>query len=249
MVAALGPEGFRLYPYDPLLGDWARAALAAMRAEPLDPSQMRHGQTWFVGVDALNNAPDGSIGGVPLAGAWQSDVALPRQWHRAQVSILYPGYPRQDGDESDAAHRYRIKRFAAHVDGLLPVGPKRRRFLREPHAFILGLPLNDVPAAPLMVWPGSQRIMAEAFRAALSGPEPRQVDLTEIYQAARRRVFDQIAPRPVSMLPGQAVLLHRHLLHGVAPWSAAEAPVPEGRIIAYFRPEYEVNSIDWVVNP
>jgi hypothetical protein len=30
--------------------------------------------------------------------------------------------------------------------------------------------------------------------------------------------------------------MHRHLLHGVAPWAAGAKAPPEGRIIAYFRP-------------
>ena len=132
MVAALGQTGFKVYPFEQPLADWAAAARAVTCSLMSEPSfkqtQMRHGGTWFVGVDALPNGADGSVGDVPLNGSWQRDVAAPDVWHKAQVSILYPGYPRQDADESEAAHRYRTIRFAAHVDGLLPVGPHRRRF-------------------------------------------------------------------------------------------------------------------------
>jgi hypothetical protein len=128
------------------------------------------------------------------------------------------------------------------VDGLLPEGPERRRFLREPHAFILGLPLNAVDAAPLTVWPGSHLTMGQALRAAVGSAPPATVDLTEAYHAARRDVFDRIEPVRVVARPGQAILLHRHLLHGVAPWEGGgqDGSGPRGqqsRMIAYFRPE------------
>jgi hypothetical protein len=45
--------------------------------------------------------------------------------------------------------------------------------------------------------------------------------------------------------PGEATLLHRLTIHGVAPWAeGAEAP-PEGRIVAYFRPLMARVS-DWI---
>lgn len=202
---------------------------------------LRHGQTWFVGVDALPNAADGSLDEVPLTGPWESYVTAPPVWHPAQLSIVYPGYPGQDAGESSSSHRYRVQRHAAHVDGLLPIGPARRRFLREPHAFILGLPLTVSEAAPLMVWPGSHTIMGDAFRDLVGTGDPLTVDLTAGYQAARRQVFDRIAPVPVTALPGQSVLLHRHLLHGVAPWDDCASGPPEGRMVAYFRPQFSAD--------
>ena len=61
--------------------------------------------------------------------------------------------------------------------------------------------------------------------------------MTDAYQAARRAVFATCRRIAVPIQPGEATLLHRHLIHGVAPWEVgAEAP-EEGRIIAYFRPE------------
>lgn len=243
--------GFRVFPQDAAVLRWAEAAKRSAVDILSDPeickANLRHGQTWFVGVDALPNPDDGSIGGVPLAGAWQAHVTLPPCWHRAQLSVVYPGYPEQDPDESDANHRYRIHRHAAHVDGLLPVGPERRRYLKEPHGFILGLPLNSTDAAPLMVYPGSHLIMQDAFQALLSGGDPTTIDLTDLYHAARRKVFDTIAPVPVHAEPGQAVLLHRHLLHGVAAWASTDHAPPEGRIIAYFRPQFD--AMTWITDP
>ena len=136
-----GPEGFTVFDHDPRTAAWAQAALGEAREIAADPKMqcpdnLRHGQTWFVGVDALSNGPDGSIAGVPLAGPWQPFVPdLPQ--HQAQLSIIYAHYPKQDAGESDANHRYRRTRSAAHVDGLLPVGALRRRFAVEYHAYIL----------------------------------------------------------------------------------------------------------------
>ncbi|MEM6940745.1 MAG: hypothetical protein AAF943_02595 [Pseudomonadota bacterium] len=238
--------GFTLFAADPDVARWARAAEVAASDLLRDPQvrarQLRHGETWFVGVDLLPNLPDGSVGSVPLRGPWENHIDLPMTWHSAQVSVVYPGYPRQDPAESDANHRYRRNRHAAHVDGLLPIGSDRRRFLREPHAFVLGLPLNGVTGAPLMVWPGSHLVMGAAFRDAIGGEDPCDVDLTEPYHAARRICFDTITPMQVDMRPGQAVLLHRHLLHGVAAWAAEESACPEGRMVAYFRPQFSAQA-------
>jgi hypothetical protein len=96
--------------------------------------------------------------------------------HPAQVSVTYPGYPRQDPGESDAAHRFRRDRDAAHLDGLLPVGPEKRRFLRETHAFILGIAVTEASegAAPLVVWEGSHRMIRDVFAQAFDGVPARR---------------------------------------------------------------------------
>lgn len=231
-------SGYQVFGFDPAVKAWSEAAYRVVKT--IDMDERRHGRTWFVGVDALPNAADGSIAGVGLAGRWLNalnDHPGFDGWHAAQVSIVYEGYPKQDADESDAAHRFRRNRDAAHMDGLLPEGPEKRRHLREPHAFVVGLPLNDVKASPLVVWEGSHLIMQRAFREAFSGVEPDawgDLDVTEIYAAARREVFETCARVEVANAPGEAVLLHRHLIHGVAPWQGPA--VEEGRQVAYFRP-------------
>ena len=205
----------------------------------------RHGGTWFVGVDALPNATDGSIGGVPLDGAWRAVIEAPMYWHRAQLSVIFPGYPQQDVDESSAAHRYRRDREAAHVDGLVPKGADKRRHLREPHGFIAGFPLDDVAASPLVVWPGSHHIMRAAFADAFAGSPSKQwptVDVTDAYRAARSSVFETCQRTPLRAAPGEVILLHRHLLHGIAPWAHTQETRP--RRMAYFRPL--VDLADWL---
>lgn len=249
-VRGIGRDGFRVFDYDPRTARWARAALERARdvaaQEALrGPDNLRHGRTWFVGVDALPNHADGSIAGVPLEGPWKEHVPqLPL--HPAQLSIIYQGYPQQDRHESDSNHRFRRARAAAHVDGLLPIGPERRRFAREYHAYILSLPLNDVAASPTVVWPKSQLIMQNALRHAFAGRPPSDVDITEVYAAARKRVFDEISPVPLILRPGQSALLHPFVLHGTQAWADETDKSGEGRVIAFFRPECAGGAQEWL---
>ena len=228
--------GYQVLPVNPLVTDWAVAAYQEVLK--LDTSERRHGGTWFVGVDALSNATDGSVDGVPMPFAHMSP-----HWHAAQVSIVYDGYPSRDKNENESAHLFRLNRDAAHMDGLLPEHPNKRRHLREPHAFIIGMALNEARASPLVVWEGSQHVMTAAFRRIFDEINPvdfGDLDVTNAYQVARREVFDTCRRVEVPTSVGEAVILHRHLIHGVAPW-AGDA-LKEGRIIAYFRPlaDYDV---------
>ena len=126
----------------------------------------------------------------------------------------------------------------------------RRRMVKEPHGWILGLPLNEcgAGASPLVVWEGSPRIIHSALCAAFAGHDPADwgaVDVTEAYAAARAEVFRLCRRVELPGRPGEATLLHRLAVHGVAPWAAgAEAPA-EGRIIAYFRPQL-TSVADWL---
>lgn len=244
-AARLAADGFAVLGPDVRVARWAKAArqaaVAALARAEGAPGARRHGGTWFAGVDALPNSPDGAIGGVPLDGPWAGLADWSGPWHRAQLSAVFPGYPGRDRHESGAAHRFRLRRDAAHLDGLLPEGPDRRRHLREPHAFILGLPLNAAApgASPLVVWQGSHRIMAAALAARLD-PVPPELwgdeDVTEAYAAARREVLDRCPRREVPLLPGQSVVVHRRSLHGVAPWRAGAWVTGAARMVAYFRP-------------
>ena len=133
---------------------------------------------------------------------------------------------------------FRRDRDAAHVDGLIGEGHPKRRYLREPHQFILGIVLTDNPpdAAPLVVWKGSHKMMQQTFAAAGAPGDLDQLDLTDCYQETRRQAFSLCPRLPLTGPPGTAILLHRHLLHGVAPWAAGAGHSAQGRMIAYFRP-------------
>ncbi len=178
----------------------------------------------------------------------------PLDLHKAQVSVIYPGYPQARRGENEAAARYRANRDAAHVDGLKPMGPDRRRRVDEPHAWILGLPLTaaSADASPMVVWEGSHKILGDAFRDALKDVSPSELvtaDVTDIYQSARREVFKTCPRIELPARPGEAYLLHRHSLHGVAPWGSEASAAPDGRMIAYFRPELPGGVAQWLETP
>ena len=242
---------FRIISHDPQIALWAGAA--ADIARPLvaqSDEAWRCGETWFVGVDALPNDATGAVGSVALP--WQAFGIEPKKLHRAQVSVVRPDYPKAWAGESEAAFGYRLRRDAAHVDGLLGDG-EGRRYLREPHAWILGLPLNDCDAgaSPLVVWQGSVEIMRAGIARAFEGiavADWPNVDITPSYQAARREVFTRCTRIEVPVRLGEATLLHRLCLHGVAPWRAGAHAPPEGRMIAYFRPEL-ADLGDWISLP
>ncbi len=257
-MAKLGTEGWTKFAFEPALATWAaHADQAALQAETdlQNADWLRCGGTWFVGVNALPNdeagrLPDGpSLTGAAIDAARRlSDAPL----DRAQASVCYPGYPLQGSDESDSAFRYRRDRDAAHVDGLHRIMPGRRRKLLERHAYILGIPLNEAQedAAPFVVWQASHEIMRRAFEKRLADIPPdlwADEDVTEAYQAARREVFATCNRTVIHARVGEAFLVHRLALHGVARWHAGEGR----RAIAYFRPELASGpgSADWLTKP
>lgn len=254
--------GWKVFAPEPAVQDWVDnvrpEALARVADREAQARWLRHGGTWFAGVNILLNDASGRVGqGPQLAGdaldaARRIAGALPLD--PAQVSVTYPGYPRRDPEDSDTAHRYRLTRDAAHLDGLLPVGAARRRYIREPAAFVLGYPLTyaNPGASPLVVWTGSHRILRAALRDALAGYTPEtwdRVDLTDAYQAARREVFATCERVPIQAAPGEAVLLHRLTLHGIAPWADRAQADPAGRAIAYFRPNLPGGAAAWLSDP
>lgn len=243
-------RGWCRFAYDPVLADWARAALPYARTAVRAPDNARwwrHRNTWFVGVNVLPNDEAGSVGGGPaLAGRAvdfiRTDLGFDDlEWDRAQISVCLPGYPQRDDSESEAAHIYRRRRDAAHVDGLRAEGADRRRHLMELHRFILGIPLVECAAgaAPFVVWERSHEIMGAAFATRYRGEPPqcwREIDVTEPYHRARREVLAHCRRTEVPAAPGEAFLVHRHAVHGTAPWAADASAGPDGRMIAFFRP-------------
>ena len=245
MVGDFATLGWERFGHDPALESWARTANGFAEKAMQDAAHAQWWDcedTWFIGVDALENDESGRLpDGTGLPDGLMSDLNKSYgryPLHKAQVSVIRPGYPKPRGGESEAAFRYRLKRDAAHVDGLKMQGTERRRAIEEPHAYILGIPLNAAPveAAPLGLGEGSHVIMRDALEKALQ-PHPEevwdQVDVTEVYQAARREVFETCTRVVVHANPGETYLLHRLCLHGVAPWSGPEIG---DRRIAYFRP-------------
>jgi hypothetical protein len=230
--------GWRRIGPHPAIRAWADAArTAALETLATSAEPWRCGGTWFVGVDALPNGPDGSINGTAFP--WPALPLTPQPLHKAQLSVIRPGYPQPSPDETPAAFAFRRDRDAAHLDGLLPIGPEEARMVKEPHAWILGMPLNDTTASPLTVWEGSHEILRKALLDALIPHPPEtwcNIDITTPYQTARRQVFATCRRIKLPARPGEATLLHRLTLHGVAPWQPGDTAPPEGRMIAYLRP-------------
>lgn len=250
-AASFFDKGWVRFPVDPVLVNWIEQTLPTARATVTDPENEqwhRCGGTWFAGVNVLPNDAFGAVeGGPPIAGL---AVDFIRDvlgfdgfaWDNAQISICYPGYPKPMEGEPETGFRFRLYRDAAHVDGLLPEGPQRRRFLREFHGFVLGFPMVDFSedASPLVVWEGSHEIVRDTFVSVYAGhPEDdwRTIDVTETYHSLRRRIFDECKRVPVTARKGEAYLVHRLALHGVAPWTNDATAGPDGRMITYFRPD------------
>ena len=63
-----------------------------------------------------------------------------------------------------------------------------------------------------------------------------ELDITQAYRTARREVFASCRRLELPAQPGEAYLLHRLTLHGVAPWRATSG---QRRMVAYFRPLWQ----------
>lgn len=258
-------RGWIRFDQDTALQAWAEHArpLALQAAEdPAHAEWLDCQGTWFIGVDALPNDLSGQLaGGPPLQGAPLEFIARHfggvADLHRAQVSVVYPGYPRPRAGENEAAFRYRSRRDAAHVDGVKMFGAARHRRVEEPHAWVLGIPLTNSPAnaAPLVVWEGSHEVMRRGFARAFAGHDPQDwhlVDVTEAYKKARAEVFETCSRVCVHARPGEAYLMHRLCLHGVAAWEEmpkVEKADTQGRAIAYFRPDQTSGVAAWIKDP
>jgi hypothetical protein len=254
-------RGWCRFAYDETLVGWVEQALPAARAAVTateNAEWWRCGRTWFVGVNALPNDETGAIAdGMPLSGKAvdfiRHDLGLRFTWDRAQVSVVYPSYPQPMASESAAGYRYRRERDAAHVDGVLREGPRKRRHLRRHHRFILGIPMVAVGpgASPLVVWEGSHEIVRRAL-ADRFGDLPaacwRDEDIGTLYRSVRNRIFGDCERVQIAAQPGEAYLLHRLALHGIAPWSDTATAGPDGRMIVYFRPELDAPD-EWLSAP
>lgn len=243
--------GWCRFGHDDDLMEWVAHCLPAARATVRAPENKRWHRcegTWFTGVNVLPNDCQGIVGDGPaLTGkvvTFIEECLDPGDfcWDRGQISVCYPGYPRPKAGESDAAASYRRTRDAAHLDGLLPEGPDRRRHLREHHGFILGIPLvaASPEASPFVVWEGSHELIRHAFEQRFAGIRAEdwgEEDVTEAYQQVRQRIFEQCRRVEVHACPGECYLAHRLLLHGIAPWQEEAVAGPDGRMICYFRPQ------------
>lgn len=249
-------DGWVTFPYCETRAKWCSVAhhiaLGVQADQDMIKQWLQCQGTWFVGVEALATTQTGQIKQTPLDDALLQFIAKFQlaPMPPAQLSIMYQGYPKPRDGDSAAAAMYRRDRDAAHVDGLHAIGTPKRRFLKEAHAFVLGIPLNDADAlaSPMVIWEGSHHIMRAAFHAHLSNISIKDwstTDLTETYLAARKTVFETCERKVVHVPVGAAYAIHPLMLHGVAPWQEGAQAPKAGRMIAYFRPEFE-NWAHWL---
>lgn len=255
-------NGWCRFSYSADLATWVEYSLGAARDAVVEPEfqkWLRCGGTWFAGVNALANDGTGAVeNGPPLLGPpinfINQELGLADiEWDRGQVSVCYPDYPQPMPHESEAAYRYRVNRAAAHVDGVLPEGPERRRHLRQHHAFILGIPMVEVSpdASPFTIWEGSHEFVRSTLEERFDGLAWHRwgdEDITHTYQGMRREIFESCKRVEVTARPGEAYLVHRLALHGIAPWRNNTNVGEDGRMICYFRPEME-NGDTWLSSP
>ncbi|WP_039017310.1 hypothetical protein [Halocynthiibacter namhaensis] len=259
LQAQFARDGLVTFPSDARLLRWLEHAAPAGLASSKDADEraawLDCEGTWFIGVDALKNDASGDVNASgPLtcdAMDFIADLGQTRPLHKGQVSVVWPGYPRPRKGETEAALGYRRNRDAAHLDGLRPDPETRARRVEEPHAWVLGIPMNvaAVGASPLVIWRGSHHIMQRALAPLLLAHTPEdmdKVDVTEAYQAARREVFETCERVEITAQPGESYVMHRHMLHGVAPWREGTDSGPDGRAIVYFRPECAGGVAEWI---
>ena len=253
-------KGWEQFPFDINLYNWAMKGrqIATEKIHLLREYQreLRCGGTWFPGVNFLSNDLYGNIGNIPLPNKLLNFIKRHEStfdgiFDRAQVSICYPGYPKRMSSESRAAFNFRKNRFAAHIDGVLPIGKPRRRFLKEYHSFILGIPLNQTGkgAAPCVVWEGSHCIVKNEFRnyeKANNIKEWKNEDITEFYNNLRKKIFSSCKVKEIWVPMGHAYIINRLTLHGILPWKYEATGGGNSRMIAYFRPDLRNGENRWL---
>ena len=242
--------GWIKFDFDHRVAHWANVAnskiTSKLKNKTIFENNLTCQGTWFVGVDALDNNPDGALGETPLSGPFETLMKSSEvcDLHSAQVSIIFEGYPKPRDQESQSSFNFRLKRDAAHVDGLIADFPGGPRKLKEPHAYVLGIPINQAPkgASPVVVWEGSHQLMAKAFERFFLNRKPeewRDLDVREVYSETRKSVFEKCKRRVLHANLGESYVIHRLCLHGISPWEPQTKNFSEGRKIAYFRPELQ----------
>ncbi len=237
--------GWCRFPADTPILSWVdsiRREAESCLSDPALAHWWRYQHTWFVGVNCLANDDRGRVNKGPgLAGAAvnfiEQTLGSTLQLDQGQISAIMPGYPRADPDQTEASFRYRLKREAAHVDGLLLEDGER--YAREYHAYILAIGLHDVEsgASPFVVWNGSHKLIHRSLRSELDAYPEHQwpsIPIGDVYKQARRSAFDECQRVELSLNAGEAVLVHRLMLHGTAAWQSDQRGA---RVLCFFRPQ------------
>ena len=261
--SALAKQYFTLgwcsFPSDEGIRNWVSHTLPVTKGivnSAENSHWMRYQNTWFAGVNVLTNDAEGRVTDGPrLQGNITEFIynilhLKTDNLDKGQISVCFAGYPKPMQAETEATFRYRLNRDAAHLDGLLAVGLQRRRYLREPHSYILAIPLVESPkdAAPFVVWEKSHEIIKQEFQKIYNSIRQDQwhdIDVTQAYQEMRKHIFEHCRRVAISVSPGETYLVHRHCLHGMAPWPKTIPNTADGRMICYFRP-HSIDIQSWL---
>ncbi len=253
-------KGWASFPFDPNLYDWAikvhTLVTKKINSTEGQRKKLRCGDTWFPGVNFLENDSFGNIDGALfpeklLKFIKHHEPNFGGIFDKGQISICYTGYPRRMNSESKSSFDFRRNRYAAHIDGILPVGKTRRRFIKEYHSFILGIPINQAgkEASPCVIWEGSHEIIKNELRKY---KRLRKIsnwgneDITEFYNDLRKKIFSSCEVKEIWVPMGHAYIINRLSLHGIMPWNQKPKGDENSRMIAYFRPDLKNGQKRWL---
>ena len=233
------------------LGGKAASGPTMALTQASEGAEFRCDGAWFPGDQyrwpTAQTAARRSLGVPPLGGAPLRFLAealgfAGLAFDRAQLSVCFPGYPRQ-GARGDRG-RLRLSLASATPPMSTGCGARcraradggSRRPTASSSACRWWRPIR--PRARSRSGRARTRSCAAPSREAFAGAPPerwREIDVTEAYQEARQRCFETCARVPLPARRGESTIVHRLALHGVAPWTAPANAPP--RAIAYFRPD------------
>ena len=101
-----------------------------------------------------------------------------------------------------------------------------------------GVPVHSTafrPVDPAALARNPFRVFTSLLRLELIEDEALRAEAAETL--ARRDIFATCRRIELPVRPGEATLLHRLTIHGVAAWKPQDEAPPEGRMIAYLRPQ------------
>ena len=138
MVGDFATLGWERFGHDPALESWARTANGFAEKAMQDAAHAQWWDcedTWFIGVDALENDETGRLPeGTGLPGWLMSDLYKSYgryPLHKAQISVIRPGYPKPRSGESEAAF---VARRAEELEALIRKFNADAKIIRTQHS-------------------------------------------------------------------------------------------------------------------
>ena len=133
-----GEKGYREFGYDEQVAKWAEFAKKKGNRILADPAQLQKWLqcegTWFVGVDVLPNDSRGDFINTQFPNVFKSFMSKInlKPYHKAQLSVIFPGYPKPRIGDSEAAFEYRRKEMRLTLMGFYQLVKKKTISCRAP---------------------------------------------------------------------------------------------------------------------